>query len=177
MCFFLGKCSICWIQLALFFKKCASFWGNVQYVQYVQFPRGKIGPPPQSFPRNWNILNILNISPERSTFLKYVSQKIEHIQHFPRKERFFGRLVSINEKTLNHFPRKKHILTKRSGKPQKELKSNSKGIVWSDLSQANIRISSVSLSKELRLKNFFDPKKGRQKCARFWRIFVRPFLL
>ena len=35
-CFFLQKCWICWIMLEILFEKCASFCGNVEYVEYVE---------------------------------------------------------------------------------------------------------------------------------------------
>ena len=51
------------------FQKCASFWGNVEYVQYVQFLGKDWGPPP----------------PDLSLGIEH----IEHIQHFPQKEAHF----------------------------------------------------------------------------------------
>ena len=78
------------------FEKCASFWGNVEYVEYVECflnLQGRFGP-----------ISSQNI------------QHIQHIQHFPRKKHIFKNILrtystySTLQQKEAHF-QKKMLLT------------------------------------------------------------------
>ena len=116
-CFFLRKCWICWIcwmfleltdpfwtpqlpeggttfnitaERSIFFKKCASFCGNVGYVEYVWQPLSQnvLISGEMLCWICWMFLELIGLIQKGSVSSKSI-QHIQPIQHFPRKKHFF----------------------------------------------------------------------------------------
>ena len=93
MCFFLRKCWICWMCSWNVFRKCASFWGNVEYVECF-----------------WNLQTPFEWGQLSSKYIQHI-QHDQHIQHFPRKKHF-SKTLQEHIQHIQHFRRKKHVFWK-----------------------------------------------------------------